>query len=46
MRICICDFYGFGNIGDEAILQSIMEQLGNHEYIISTSLPYTNENFQ
>lgn len=40
MRIGICGFYGFGNIGDEAILQSIMEQLGDHEYIINTSLPY------
>ncbi len=42
MRICICGFYGFGNIGDEAILLSIMDELGkdNNEYIISTSLPY------
>ena len=41
MRIQICGFYGFGNIGDEAILQSIMDELGiNNEYIISTSLPY------
>lgn len=40
MRIEICGFYGFGNVGDEAILQSIMDDLGNNEYIISTSLPY------
>ncbi len=46
MRIEICGFYGFGNVGDEAILQSIMEQLGNHEYIISTSLPYSQQAFQ
>lgn len=46
MRIEICGFYGFGNVGDEAILQSIMEQLGNHEYIISTSLPYSQQSFQ
>ena len=46
MRIQICGFYGFGNVGDEAILQSIMDQLGNHEYIISTSLPYSHESFQ
>lgn len=42
MRIEICGFYGFGNVGDEAIIQSIMDELGNnHEYIISTSLPYS-----
>ena len=46
MRIQICGFYGFGNVGDEAILQSIMDQLGNHEYIISTSLPYSQQSFQ
>lgn len=39
MRIGICGFYGFGNVGDEAVLQSIMEQLGHNEYIINTSLP-------
>ncbi len=39
MRIQICGFYGFGNMGDEAILQSIMQDLRDHEYIISTSLP-------
>lgn len=41
MKIEICGFYGFGNIGDEAILQAIMQELGSsNEYIISTSLPY------
>jgi polysaccharide pyruvyl transferase WcaK-like protein len=41
MRIEICGFYGFGNVGDEAILQAIMQELGSdNEYIISTSLPY------
>jgi polysaccharide pyruvyl transferase WcaK-like protein len=41
MRICIAGFYGWGNIGDEAILQSIINELGrNHEYIVCTSLPY------
>ena len=39
MRLEICGFYGFGNMGDEAILQAIMEELGDNEYIISTSLP-------
>lgn len=46
MRIEICGFYGFGNVGDEAILQSIMDQLGNHEYIISTSLPYNHDTWR
>lgn len=41
MRIEICGFYGFGNVGDESILQSIIDDLGDkNEYIISTSLPY------
>ncbi len=40
MRIEICGIYGFGNAGDEAILQAIMQELGDNEYIISTSLPY------
>lgn len=46
MRIEICGFYGFGNAGDEAILQSIMDKLGDHEYIISTSLPYSRERWR
>lgn len=41
MKIQICGFYGFGNVGDESILQSIMDELGNNEYIISTSLQYS-----
>ncbi len=40
MRIEVCGFYGFGNMGDEAVLQAIMQELGeDNEYIISTSLP-------
>src|SRR3972149_7331445 len=46
MRICICGFYGWSNSGDEAILQSIMDELGlENEYIIWTSLPYCNTNW-
>jgi polysaccharide pyruvyl transferase WcaK-like protein len=42
MRIEIMGFYGYGNAGDEAILQSIMDELGDeHEYVISTPLPHT-----
>jgi polysaccharide pyruvyl transferase WcaK-like protein len=42
MRLCIAGFYGWGNSGDEAILQAIMDELGwENEYIVCTSLPYT-----
>lgn len=41
MRICIAGFYGWGNCGDEGILQAIIDSLGwENEYIVSTSLPY------
>lgn len=46
MKICITGFFGWGNVGDEAILLSIMDELGrDNEYIISTSLPYCNNNW-
>ena len=42
MRIGIAGQYGFGNVGDEGILQAIMDSLGmENEYIINTSLPFT-----
>jgi len=42
MRICIAGFYGWGNSGDEGILQAIIDELGwENEYIVCTSLPYT-----
>lgn len=40
-RICITAFLGWANIGDEGILQAIMDSLGDNEYIICTSLPHT-----
>lgn len=44
MRINICGFYGFGNMGDESVLQAIVDELGiENDYIISTSLPYDRE---
>jgi polysaccharide pyruvyl transferase WcaK-like protein len=44
MRINISGFYGWGNSGDEAILQAIVDDLGKeHEYIISTSIPFNRE---
>lgn len=46
MRICITGFYGFANSGDEGILQSIVQDIGfEHDYIISTGLPYNRELF-
>lgn len=34
--------FGFGNVGDEGILQAIMDSLGlEHEYTVATSLPFT-----
>lgn len=41
MRILIAGFTGFGNLGDEGILQAIMDELGDNEYIVSTTLPFT-----
>jgi len=42
MRICLTGFYGYGNIGDEGILHSILDSFGtDHEFIVSTSLPFT-----
>jgi hypothetical protein len=41
MKINIVGQYGFANVGDEGILQAIMDSLGlDHEYIVSTSLPF------
>jgi polysaccharide pyruvyl transferase WcaK-like protein len=42
MRINIVGQFGYGNVGDEGILMSIMDSLGlENEYIVSTSLPFT-----
>jgi len=41
LRILICGFLGWGNLGDEAILQAIMDELGDNEYSVSTTLPFT-----
>lgn len=42
MRICISGFFGWRNSGDEGILLAIIDSLGSdHEYIVSTSLPFT-----
>lgn len=47
MRICITGFYGWGNNGDEGILLSIMDSLGDNEYVVCTNLPYTlSENYR
>ena len=41
MRILIANFCAWGNIGDEGILQAIMDELGdNEEYSVSTTLPF------
>lgn len=41
MRVGIAGFYGFGNCGDEAILQAIIDEIGwDNEFIIHTSLPF------
>ena len=37
----ITGFYGWGNAGDEGILQAIMDELGDNEYLVSTTLPFT-----
>lgn len=42
MKIGIVGQFGFGNVGDEGILQAIMDSLGfEHEYVILTTLPFT-----
>lgn len=41
MRVGIAGQFGFGNTGDEAVLQAIMDSLGlENEYIICTPLPF------
>lgn len=39
-RVCITAFAGWGNCGDEGILLSIMDSLGDNEYIVCTNLPF------
>ena len=40
-RICITAFLGWGSSGDEGILLSIMDSLGNdNEYVVCTNLPW------
>lgn len=42
MRIVITGFFGWGNSGDEGILQAMIDSFGmENEIIVSTSLPYT-----
>ena len=41
MRILIAGFLGWGNLGDEGILQAIMDEIGDNEYSVSTTLPFT-----
>lgn len=41
LRVMITGFYGWGNAGDEGILQAIMDELGDNEYLVSTTLPFT-----
>lgn len=38
-RVCITGFTGWGCNGDEGILLAMMDSLGDHDYIVSTSLP-------
>ena len=40
MRILITGFYSWGNNGDEGILQAIMDELGDNEYSVATTLPF------
>lgn len=40
MRVLIANFAAWGNCGDEAILQAIMDELGENEYSVSTTLPF------
>lgn len=41
MKIGIVGQFGFGNVGDEGILQAIMDSLGvENEFIVATNLPF------
>ena len=40
MRILIANFCGWANLGDEGILQAIMDELGENEYSVATTLPF------
>jgi len=40
LRILIGCFASWGNCGDEGILQAIMDELGDNEYSVSTTLPF------
>lgn len=40
MRILIAGFLAWGNLGDEGILQAIMDEIGDNEYSVSTTLPF------
>jgi polysaccharide pyruvyl transferase WcaK-like protein len=41
MRVCIVGFFGWGNAGDEGILQAMMDSLGHeNEYVVCTTLPF------
>lgn len=41
-KICVTGFYGWGNAGDEGVLQAVFDGLGwENEYVVCTSLPFT-----